>query len=63
VGGFPAHAVNQRPRRRTVSSGRVVRNRSEPGKVIGLLYAGNFSQTYACPIDKVLAGFNCSLLS
>lgn len=33
------------------------------GKVIGVLYAGNGTQTYACPIDKVLAAFDCSLLS
>ena len=25
------------------------------GELVGLLYAGNGSQTYACPIDKVIA--------
>jgi len=27
--------------------------------VVGLLYAGNGKQTYACPIQSVLARFNC----
>lgn len=35
---------------------------STTGELIGLLYAGNGTQTYACPIDKVLADLNCSLV-
>ncbi|SIO04926.1 hypothetical protein SAMN05444166_2199 [Singulisphaera sp. GP187] len=35
---------------------------STTGEVIGLLYAGNGTQTYACPIDKVLIDLNCSLV-
>ena len=35
---------------------------STTGELIGLLYAGNGTQTYACPIDKVLTELNCSLL-
>lgn len=31
------------------------------GEVVGLLYAGNGQQTYACPIDAVMARFNCVL--
>jgi hypothetical protein len=31
------------------------------GEVVGLLYAGNGQQTYACPIDTVLASFGCTL--
>jgi hypothetical protein len=31
------------------------------GEVLGLLYAGNGQQTYACPIDKVLLALNCVL--
>jgi len=31
------------------------------GEVVGLLYAGNGTQTYACPIDKVLTALSCSL--
>lgn len=30
-------------------------------KIVGLLYAGNGSQTYACPIDLVFAALNCKL--
>jgi hypothetical protein len=30
------------------------------GEVIGLLYAGNGQQTYACPIEDVLAGLHCT---
>lgn len=32
------------------------------GEVIGLLYAGNGQQTYACPIDEVLRALSCTLL-
>jgi len=32
------------------------------GQVIGLLYAGNGTQTYACPIGAVLAALACTLL-
>lgn len=35
----------------------------EDGRVIGVLYAGNGTQTYACAIDAVLAAFDCTLLS
>jgi hypothetical protein len=31
------------------------------GEVVGLLYAGNGQQTYACPIDSVMGALNCSL--
>lgn len=31
------------------------------GEVVGLLYAGNGQQTYACPIETILASFNCTL--
>ena len=31
------------------------------GEVVGLLYAGNGQQTYACPIEEALNGFGCSL--
>lgn len=31
------------------------------GQIVGILYAGNGQQTYACPIDEVLQDFNCSL--
>lgn len=34
----------------------------EDGKVVGLLFAGNGQQTYACPIDTVLQKLNCSIL-
>jgi len=30
-------------------------------KVIGLLYAGNGTDTFACPIDAVLRAFNCTI--
>jgi hypothetical protein len=33
----------------------------EDGAVLGLLYAGNGTQTYACPIDVVLANLSCTL--
>jgi hypothetical protein len=33
----------------------------ENGEVVGLLYAGNGQQTYACPIDSVLQALKCSL--
>jgi hypothetical protein len=32
------------------------------GQVIGLLYAGNGTDTFACPIDAVLRAFNCSIV-
>ena len=31
------------------------------GEVVALLYAGNGTQTYACPIDAVLVALNCTL--
>lgn len=31
------------------------------GQVIGLLYAGNGTDTYACPIEAVLPAFNCHI--
>jgi len=34
---------------------------STTGEVIGLLYAGNGQQTYACPIESVLPALNCTL--
>ncbi len=34
----------------------------DDGMVIGLLYAGNGTQTYACPIDIVLSNLNCTLI-
>jgi hypothetical protein len=34
---------------------------STTGQVLGLLYAGNGTQTYACPIQTVLAALNCTL--
>jgi S1-C subfamily serine protease len=34
---------------------------STTGEVVGLLYAGNGTQTYACPIQAVLAALNCAL--
>ena len=34
---------------------------STTGEVIGLLYAGNGMQTYACPIQAVLSALNCTL--
>ncbi|MFL6676015.1 MAG: trypsin-like serine protease [Massilia sp.] len=33
----------------------------EDGKVVGLLYAGNDTQTYACDIAKVFAALDCQL--
>jgi hypothetical protein len=35
--------------------------RSSDGKVLGLLFAGNGQQTYACPIDLVLQNLNCTI--
>jgi hypothetical protein len=32
------------------------------GQVIGILYAGNGTDTYVCPIDDVLSGLACSLV-
>jgi hypothetical protein len=32
------------------------------GEVIGLLYAGNGQQTYACPIEDILASLRCTFL-
>jgi hypothetical protein len=40
-------------------SGSVIVNAS--GEIVGLLYAGNGSQTYACPIDAVAKALNVSL--
>jgi S1-C subfamily serine protease len=34
---------------------------STTGEVLGVLFAGNGTQTYACPIQTVLAGLNCTL--
>jgi len=34
---------------------------STTGEVVGLLYAGNGTQTYACPIQTVLSALNCTL--
>ncbi len=34
---------------------------STTGELIGLLYAGNGTQTYACPIDTVFGALNCTL--
>jgi hypothetical protein len=31
------------------------------GEVVGLLFAGNGEQSYACPMDVVLNNFNCTL--
>jgi hypothetical protein len=31
------------------------------GRVLGLLYAGNATQTYCCPINKVLQALGCTL--
>lgn len=36
--------------------------RTSDGMVVGLLYAGNGSQTYACPINAVLSAFSCRLV-
>jgi hypothetical protein len=35
---------------------------STTGQVIGLLYAGNGTHTYACPIAAVLTALNCALV-
>jgi len=32
------------------------------GEVLGILYAGNGTQNWACPIDLVCSDFNCSLV-
>jgi S1-C subfamily serine protease len=34
---------------------------STTGEVLGLLYAGNGTQTYACPIQTVLSALSCNL--
>jgi hypothetical protein len=34
----------------------------DDGKILGLLFAGNGEQTYACPIDTVLQTLNCGIL-
>jgi hypothetical protein len=34
---------------------------STTGEVVGLLFAGNGTQTYACPIQTALAALNCTL--
>jgi hypothetical protein len=34
----------------------------DDGMVVGLLYAGNGTQTYACPIDSILSGLTCTLI-
>ncbi len=31
------------------------------GEIVGLLYAGNGQQTYACPIDEVMNALHCTL--
>lgn len=31
------------------------------GRVVGILYAGNGQQNYACPIDAILENLNCTL--
>jgi hypothetical protein len=31
------------------------------GEIVGLIYAGNGQQTYACPIEAVLRGLRCTL--
>jgi S1-C subfamily serine protease len=31
------------------------------GQIVGILYAGNGAQTYACPIDTVLQSLQCTL--
>lgn len=33
----------------------------EDGMIVGLLYAGNGAQTYACPIDLVFSALQCTL--
>jgi hypothetical protein len=34
----------------------------ESGEVVGLLFAGNGEQTFACPINTVLQQLNCTLV-
>ena len=34
----------------------------DDGKILGLLFAGNGQQTYACPIDTVLQKLKCAIL-
>jgi hypothetical protein len=31
------------------------------GQIVGILYAGNGTETYACPIDECLRAFSCTL--
>ena len=31
------------------------------GEIVGILYAGNGQQTYACPIDVALQNLDCTL--
>jgi len=31
-------------------------------EVVGLLFAGNGTDTFACPIDAVLTALNCSIV-
>lgn len=40
------------------SGSAIVRN---DGAVLGLLYAGNGVQTYACPMASIAAALNCQL--
>lgn len=35
--------------------------KTSTNEVIGVLYAGNGTQTYACPIDLVFAALGCAL--
>ena len=35
---------------------------STTGEVVALLYAGNGTQTYACPIQAVLTALSCTLV-
>ncbi len=35
--------------------------KEKTGEVVGLLYAGNGTDTWACPIDDVLAAFGCKI--
>lgn len=35
---------------------------STTGEVVGLLYAGNGTHTYACPIQTVLTALSCALV-
>jgi S1-C subfamily serine protease len=41
-------------------SGSAILNSS--GEVVALLYAGNGTQTYACPIGTVLSALTCNLI-